>query len=324
MACKVAYIMDKIPATRNNDRALSFELWKEFHPDQISHLKDEDAVTYSNFLTLPKSYDIQRYRAHIQNDLGLFMALPEIQEGRQVLQYDWKEEMILLNSGCPRISIYSDESGRDKGSLVIGSLWFYERDQERFAEKDLNRLRNRLDCKKLKFSKLKEHSVDKAKELFDQLLAHRKAMAFKALIVKGYKDSGNRIFKAYKEHFFNSIEFEIARKRLGTDKPKMITIIKDKEENVDFIELESLKREMRKEFAQKQIFISDIHSLDMERSVFLQLIDLFCGSINRRLSSEENNVKDDFAGYVLSKLEINKNDFGARDSDWVQVKVLDE
>lgn len=80
MVSRVGYVLNKYPETRNNGKDIALKLWKEFFPAKIEKLNGKDAVTHKNFLSLPKSCDIQPFRANIQNNLGLFLVVPEIQK----------------------------------------------------------------------------------------------------------------------------------------------------------------------------------------------------------------------------------------------------
>ncbi|MCE1248732.1 MAG: hypothetical protein LWY06_18995 [Firmicutes bacterium] len=90
---RVEWVLKIYPESRNDDRLLAWLLWKDYYPEAFEKKGVEDVLTLEGFKKLPKSYDIQRYRAHIQNKLGRYRSCDVVQSFRDTQQQDWHDEM---------------------------------------------------------------------------------------------------------------------------------------------------------------------------------------------------------------------------------------
>ena len=106
------------------------------------------------------------------------------------------------------------------------------------------------------------------------------------------------------------LEHERATKRI--DFPRTLSLTKDKDAGADKLRLTELRQKLKKDcqsYFQNQISIGEVDATDSNESVYLQLADLFTGSISRVLnkSTSSNNHKDDFAKKALAMLGVNQD-----------------
>lgn len=98
---RILYILEKYPASRNDDVMLMLYLWREFYPSRI-HRTDPDetfkngrAFVYINDITeLPREDHIKRHRAYIQNvQLKFPPTDPKVAEKRFKNIKKWQEKL---------------------------------------------------------------------------------------------------------------------------------------------------------------------------------------------------------------------------------------
>ena len=67
---RVEYILNLIPETRNSDKRLTIEIWKEYYEGFLCWDKDSEQwmVCLEDVMDLPSQDGIKRVRAVIQND----------------------------------------------------------------------------------------------------------------------------------------------------------------------------------------------------------------------------------------------------------------
>jgi hypothetical protein len=80
---QVAYILNHYPEARNSDKKLSIHLIETFYSKFVDAQRK---ISLESIHEIPKMYDMQRYRAKIQNDYGLFLADPNVRRNRRKLE----------------------------------------------------------------------------------------------------------------------------------------------------------------------------------------------------------------------------------------------
>jgi hypothetical protein len=323
LKAKVAYVLNHYPRTRNNDKLLTIKVWEVFHPDKII---DGDKIKLQDILALPKAYDMQRYRAEIQNQLGLFLPSLQAQETRKFRQDRWKDEMRYKN--VPKITVFTSEGRMTKDSLVFGSIWIYDSDNDQVENRIITRLLEVRNEEGLEpdfaFSHLDRENVNKAQRFFKKALDFAKVMSFKAHIVKNCRDQ-SEYFPLYEKHLVMSIDFDLNNHRIYP--PKNFVFVKSVDSPPDLVEWEkkqnivnnindSYKGDMR---------IEDIYTLKTSDSALLQIADLFAGSISVAYElGGEHQTQDYFTGYVLGLLGVNPLNLSSfEDRDWVNIEIVE-
>jgi hypothetical protein len=71
---KVGFVLHHYPETRSNDISLAIQVYRVFYSELIDA---QDKIELTSFYDIPKAYDIQRYRAKIQNEFGLYPNIAE-------------------------------------------------------------------------------------------------------------------------------------------------------------------------------------------------------------------------------------------------------
>jgi hypothetical protein len=115
---KVAHILNQFPKTRESDITLSIYLLRTFYPDFIRN----ETISLNDLYKLPHFYDMQRERARIQNDYGLFQASRKIRELRLRHKTEEAERLAMKKPDFRPVFISTDESGKNGKYLIIGSL----------------------------------------------------------------------------------------------------------------------------------------------------------------------------------------------------------
>ncbi len=106
---QVAYVLNHYPDTRNSDRQLSIRVVETFYSKFIdAHGK----LSLDSLHEIPKFYDMQRYRAKIQNEYGLFQADPQVRRQRRKLEEEAREAFTPEGRIASEIAIFADESGK--------------------------------------------------------------------------------------------------------------------------------------------------------------------------------------------------------------------
>jgi hypothetical protein len=323
LKAKVAYILNHYPQTRNNDKLLTIKVWEVFHPDRII---DGDKIRLQDILNLPKAYDMQRYRAEIQNQLGLFLPSLQAQETRRHRQDHWKEEMQFKN--VPKITVFTSEGRMGKDCLVFGSIWIYDADNDQVENRITTKLMESrseegLDCD-FSFESICRENVEQVRRFFRSALEFAKVISFKAHVVRQHQDQYD-YFSQYEKHLVMSVDFDLNNHRIFP--PKNFVFVKsvnnppgisewEKKQNIVNNISEAYKGDMR---------IEDIYTLKTGDSVLLQIADLFAGSVSVAYQlGGEHEAQDYFTGFALGLLGINPLNLTAfGDNDWVNIEIVD-
>ena len=303
---KVAFILNQYRSTRDSDIALALKYWEVFHPDLLG-IK---SISFDNFYKLPKFTSISRARAKIQNEYGLFQASGEISKYRAKLDSEQRELQVEDKPEDSPISIFCDESGKTGRYKIVASLWI--NDGHRFMEvwKELSSWKIERGIKKeFHFTDLREQEKGIVEEFFEKTLLHSDALGFKAIILDSHPVHGipqdELNFRLHYQLVVKGIEHEVRCGRFNF--PRSISITKDKDDGADKLRLIELEQRLRTDcqaYFTHQIIFEEIKAEESHSSVYIQLTDLFAGSINRKLNSPGSNYKDALANKILYLLRI--------------------
>lgn len=315
---KVAFILNHYPATRDSDTALTINYWKVFH----SELVGSNSVALDDLYNLTKFNTISRARAKIQNEYGLYQASTPVQERRVELESEERESQIARKPVDSAISIFCDESGKNKKYNLVGSLWINDGYRLFQVYKDLSNWKTEkgLD-KELHFTSLKAQDKGIVEEFIRRVLSQSDALGFKAVILDSHAvremSPEERNFRLHYQLIIKGIEHEVQTGRFSL--PRNISVTKDKDEGADKLRLTELEQKLRTEcqaYFDQEIIVDKVSAEESHSSLFIQLTDLFTASINRKLNSSGSHYKDELADTILNLLginDVNKNQDSPQD-----------
>ncbi len=326
---KVAFILNHFPNTRNNDIALVIQYWKIFDKEI---LQGETEIKLNQLYQLTRFNSIIRARAKIQNTFRLFLASERVRERRAELDGEHREGQVQNQPDIPLTSIFCDESGKTQEYLVIGSVWINDPYRVFKIYQSLMSWKQEQNIEyEFHFSDLNKAKVKTAIEFVKCVISEADVLGFKAFIVAksdiGKLSIEDAIYKLHYQLVIQGLEHELNSKRI--DRPRLISLTKDKDDGSDKLWLADLRQKLKTDCAayfKDGIDINAVDTEDSNSSVFLQLADLFTGSISRVLNrgvGASMNQKDEFAENMLSNLGINA-DLSINDSvqDFVLINKI--
>lgn len=318
---RVAFILNEFEATRNSDITLMLKYWEVFQKDIIA-----DGITEEKLYELERLTSIARARAKIQNEYKLFQANENIRRFRRNREDIEKEAQLALKPSTPTVTINCDESGKSSARYaIVGSVWIL--DSKREAELRSHFIKWRTDRglsikDEFHFSEMKRQEFELYKDFFNEAISVSDFMSFKAVIADQYKMRGksidNIIFDLHYQVVHQGIEHEVTTGRISL--PRLVNFFKDKDEGIDALTIEKLRQYLVSQFKtyfENRLTLNAFSALPSEVSYFIQIADLFTGSLNRILNKQDNkfNHKDEFADYALTLLGINPKDIKEQVTD---------
>lgn len=311
---RVAWVLNHHPATRNSDVRLQVTYWKIFDHQWVSG----SSVELENLYRLSRLTDITRARAKIQNEYHLFKATDEVRQRRGTREERERERQRNDQPGFPTLTVYADESGKTDKFLLVGSLWF-------LAGLDVTELAETLTAwrettgfnNELHFSEISNGNVDRYFEVLEILYARSASVSFRAIYVQrhGHSDAA----RALDDLFFHLLVRGVAHEHESgrAELPRAISIWKDSEED-SRDKLMTANLMLRLRAASQSEFdgalqVSSVEVINSKKIDFIQLADLFIGSLNRCLNHDPDRTsdkpKDRFARAFLEKFGNQKNQF---------------
>lgn len=135
-------------------------------------------------------------------------------------------------------------------------------------------------------------------------------VSFKAVAVKKsqmqFKTLEQSIYSLYYQLAHLGMEHEIQTGRLSL--PRSICYYKDADKGSDKLHLEETRQLLRERFNihyKDDLRLETMDGMLSQAIIAVQVADLITGSISRRLNSPNgSNHKDDFANYVLERLNV--------------------
>lgn len=335
---KVAYILWQYPNTRDSDRTLALEYYKVFYPDRVAN----DTISFENIYYLPKMYDIQRDRATIQNDEGLFQAKEEIIELRLKGAKEYKECYAEANKdifiGTADYHIYFDESGKTDKFFVLGGISINGEQNKKNLIKQLEDIKNKLEMKhnisiqELKFSEIKKSNLAFYKELIDQFSKLDYKPMFYAIFLEnnGLNKSSKRdkSIRLLQLLLIDVIELIVSDTVKNSKLKKLaqlnICLDEDGGQEIDHLVLTEISKQVQKGINEEYlnfVELQSLKSLDSKGSILLQISDLYASSLNnifsdKPIDSDKAKAKREFAELFLDIIGIkNIDDNYKKDND---------
>jgi hypothetical protein len=324
---KVAFILNHYPDARDSNITLAIRFYQVFHPEEISN----GWMRLESFYELPKMYDMQRERARIQNDYGLFLASENVRQRRMQLAEDARLEYGGSYDILPTLSIFSDESGKDQQYTVIGTVWFYNENRRIELENALKQWKKGRDCpEEFKFNELTYGILPLAKEFFTRTVPQTDSIGFKAVAIETQEaqlDHDKLVYRLYYETLMKGLEFELEHNRVRL--PRIVFLSKDADSASDALWQAEFERKLNHDcsiFFDRQVQVEKIVPLDSKQHELLQIADLLTGSISRLLNRSSNtkkNQKDEFAEYVCEILSVDPASLEVSPGvDWVMTYIF--
>lgn len=318
---RVAWVLNHHPNTRNSDVGLQVTYWKTFDHQWVSG----SSVALENLYKLTRLTEIARARAKIQNEYRLFQATDEVRRRRVTREEREREKQRDDQPGYPTLSVYADESGKTDKYLMVGSLWFLagldvtELGQAITAWREETGFKNELH-----FSEISPSNVNRYFEVLDILYARSSAVSFRAIYIerRGHSDA----LRVLDDLLFHLLVRGVAHENDSGRAvlPRAMSVWKDaEEESRDKLMAENLKLRLKAasgtEFDDK-LQISSVEVINSKKIDFMQLADLFIGSLNRVLNHDpqrqSQKPKDRFAQAFLER-------FGNRADQLDDMTVVD-
>jgi len=300
---KVAFLLNNFTPTRNSDIELAWLFWETFEKDIFTGIN----ITKQELFRLTKMSSLSRIRAKIQNEYKLFQADDKVKKFRGVLEKEKKQEAIEDKPDYPLYTIYIDETGKTQEYLSVGSLWLTDPKSAVFASFELREWmkNNKIDYE-FHFAELTNHRLEEYKGFFLKFLALHPSAGFKAIIINrhGLKNINNAITDLTFHLINNGVNHENSTGRAPL--PRLLQVRLDNEEKgSDRLKLENVKERI---ISQKieGLYIDSFEIVDSKGNFYLQVVDLFISSINRKLHFPltKEHPKDMLAEYILRLLNF--------------------
>ena len=310
---RVAKILNHFPDTRNNDLQLALRFWEVFEDPSIQNTQ---SISYLQLKTFTRATTIVRARAKIQNDFKMFRAADAVRRKRRdrgEIARDVGGEPGFI---APVVHVYCDESGKTAKagqSLVVGSVWIpTERDIIGLSDTLFQARRASGISKEFHFTEMTKGHVEAAKAYVSVAISNASSLAFKAIYLPrpdaGGRPSDDVIYSLHFHLLNRGLRHEIETGRAAL--PRYLNLLKDKDDGADIVFLADLRSRLTTEIPATfagAARVDTVDALPSHESAFLQLADLFTGSVGRCLNREPDaplNHKDDFARWFLSLLQV--------------------
>jgi hypothetical protein len=303
---KVAWVLNHHPAARNSDVRLQVTYWKTFDSQWVSG----SSVALENLYKLTRLTEIARARAKIQNEYHLFKATEEVRQRRGTREDRERERQRHDQPGYPTLTVYADESGKTDTYLLVGSIWFLAGLEVTELAQALATWREETEFKsELHFSEITSGNIDRYFEVLDIVYDRSAAVSFRAIhsVRRGHTDSSAVLDDLLFHLLVRGVAHEHASGR--AELPRAISIWKDAEEESRDQRMTAnltlrLKAASQSEFNDK-LQVSSIEVIDSKAVDFIQLADLFIGSLNRSLNHDPDrksqHPKDRFSRAFLER-----------------------
>jgi hypothetical protein len=313
---RVAYILNYSNEARNSDIELAWLYWETFERDKYSGSK----VSKEEMKKMTRISSLCRIRAKIQNEYKLFQADDHVKRFRGKLEEDKRSEAIEDKpSGIGQYAVYIDETGKNQEYLSVGSLWIVKFDivAVMSADKKLKEWTKEKEIDfEFHFNELTKNRLPLYKEFFVKFLTMFPETGFKLIVLnnKGFKDKAKAITDLTYHLISKGIDHENRTGRAPL--PRVLQVwIDEEEKGGDQLKLENIKERLESQ-KMKGLYFGDFVAASSKGSFYLQIVDLFTASINRKLHNRsDTNFKDEFANFVLSALRFDINQINTQNSD---------
>lgn len=302
---RVAYILNHSIDSRNSDIELAWLYWTHFEKESFSGA----TISKEEMYKVAKISSLSRIRAKIQNEYKLFQADNIVKKYRGTLEENQRLEAIEEKpSGLGLYHIYIDESGKTQEYLSVGSLWILKFDILAItkAQLELNKWKKdkAIDFE-FHFKELSKSRLNLYKEFFIKFISLLPETGFKLIVVnnRGFSDQSKAITDLTFHLILKGVLHENESGRAPL--PRHLQVILDEEEKgADQLKIQNIKERLKSQKLEG-LYLGDFESVSSKDSFYIQVVDLFTASINRKLhSTTDSHFKDDFANFVFETLNF--------------------
>lgn len=303
---RVAFLLKNYPDTRDSDVKLSLRYWREFQ----SEIYTEGKISPHLLFKLERQTTIARLRAKIQNEYGLFLSSAEVQHKRRKKEEEIKENMVADQSPPKVIQIFADETGKTGDYIIVGSVWYLNISRVGAFQIAVGALNppDKRPAKEYHFKDCGAGDLERYKTFIDLAAEQLEYVVFKAIVVsrKGMQRKvEDAIASMVRLLVIRGYEQEVESGRVGP--PRKIDFVMDKGG------LHELARNEIPETASRALVekhgdgneLARVGEVDSKSCAQIQLADIFCGALNRRLNekADARKAKDELADYFFEKLK---------------------
>jgi hypothetical protein len=228
MLNKVAWILNHYPDARDSDITCQLKYWSTFEPEIYG---SGGYISVEDLYKLTRLTSLTRARAKIQNTYRLFLANPEIQKRRGVLEDEEKEKALEQKPNYPVYSVYADESGKTSDYLVVGSMWILDGIETYHLSKTIEEWKKRTNFKEeLHFQSISNNNIGCYREVLEIVKCKSSTISFKAISLerRGIKSVADAFTNLYYYLLVRGVEHEHSTGRAPL--PRSIQLWKDAEE----------------------------------------------------------------------------------------------
>lgn len=299
---RVAFLLNNHIEARNSDKELTWLYWEIFEGE----FWNGKAISKVQFKELTKAPSITRVRATIQNTYKLFQPDEKVKKYRTWLEEDTREE-VLNDNPIPIYKVYIDETGKTQKYLSIGSLWVVDIKAATFGYFKLKDWKMNQNINyEFHFSEVTRSRLEGYKNFFLKFITLNPTVGFKVIVIDktGHKNVNNVI---------TDLTFHLLNKGINHENnsgraplPRFLQVaIDDEEVGSDKLKLENIQTNLASQNIEG-LHLSNFEAVDSRGDFYIQIADLFTGSVNRKLHNLENKnkPKDKLADYILNLLDF--------------------
>jgi hypothetical protein len=316
MRDRVAFILNYSNEARNSDIDLLWNYWETFEESVFSG----SIQTKEQMKKLARLSSLTRIRAKIQNEYKLFQADDVVKRFRGTLEDDKRIEAIEDKpSGLGTYGVYIDETGKTQDYLSVGSLWILKFELSStyaFKSAHLKWTKENEINYEFHFNDVTKNKLSFYKAFFTKFLTAFPEAGFKLIVVnnKGFADKAKAITDLTYHLISKGIEHENSTGRAPL--PRILDVMMDEEEKgSDQLKIENIRERLKSQNI-SGLYFGDFEAVSSEGSFFLQIVDLFTGSINRKLhSTTQSHHKDELAEFILNSVNFEINNIDKQNED---------
>lgn len=313
---RVGYILNYSNEARNSDIELAWLYWETFEREKFSGFM----ISKEQMIKLARISSLSRIRAKIQNEYKLFQADNIVKRFRGMLEENIRVEAIEDKPrGAGQYSVYIDETGKTQDYLSVGSLWISKFNLVSLTLSTIGLKKWKKEMQidyEFHFTALTKNKLPFYKEFFVKFVTMFPETAFKLIVInnKGFSDKAKAITDLTYHLISKGIEHENSTGRAPL--PRVLQVwIDEEEKGSDQLKIENIKERLNNKKIEG-LYVGDFETASSEGSFYLQIVDLFTASVNRRLHNHNGtHFKDEFANFVLDVLRFDINQINKQNTD---------
>lgn len=257
---------------------------------------------------------ITRARAKIQNEYKLFHANDEVRRFRRNQEEYEREAQLATRPSVPTISIYCDESGKTGSYPMVGSMWVHDLHREKQLRIHFTQWKNRMGLSlsnEFHFTEMSRNELSLYKEFVNEFLSVSDMMTFVLAVSEHARGRSldDTILELHYQLVHQGLERETNARRISL--PRQVNFWKDRDDANDKLLLTKLEQHLVtnfKHYFDDKLHLSIFNPIDSKISPFIQIADIFTGSMSRLLNQPGNYHKDELAQHLAALLGVTVED----------------